>query len=155
MAVLVAGTLLMSTFLPRDLPPIVDAFTHRAEQRVQSMDEWRRTTWPALPPHVHRGVGSDVEQWRPLIEQYFPPRQVNTAMCVLRYESGGNPNAKNPHSTASGLFQHLASYWDDRSAKAGWDGADIFDPEANVAVAAWLQDTGGWAHWEAWKKHCR
>ena len=69
-------------------------------------------------------------------------------MRVIACESGGNPNAKNSGSSASGLFQHLAAkYWVSRSASAGWAGASVFDPEANVAVAAWLQRTGGWGHW--------
>lgn len=68
-------------------------------------------------------------------------------MCVMRYESGGNPTATNQQSGAAGLFQHLPKYWGSRSAKAGWAGASIYDPEANVAVAAWLWSTGGWGHW--------
>lgn len=69
-------------------------------------------------------------------------------MRVMACESGGNPLAKNPRSSASGLFQHLARLWPERSVKAGWPGADIFDPEANIAVAAWLYYYGGGpGHW--------
>lgn len=95
----------------------------------------------------YRGIGTGVEQWRSLVATYFPAEQVEAALRVMACESGGNPDAKNPTSSASGLFQHLASYWPDRSTRAGWGGADIFNPEANVAVAAWLQAWGGWGHW--------
>lgn len=89
-----------------------------------------------------------VEDWRPLVEQFFAPRHVRRALRVIACESGGRANAKNPTSTASGLFQHLGSLWPERSAKAGWAGADVFDPVANVAVAAWLvYGDGGWSHW--------
>lgn len=88
-----------------------------------------------------------VEQWRPLVEKYFQPDAVPWAMRVMACESGGDPFAKNPNSSASGLFQHLARYWPDRSSAAGWGGADIFDGEANIAVAAWLFATGGPGHW--------
>ena len=89
-----------------------------------------------------------VEQWRPLIERYFAPADVGWAMRVMSCESGGNPNAKNPAGSASGLFQHLAAkYWTARAVAAGWAGADVFDPEANVAVAAWLYYHGGPSHW--------
>ena len=89
-----------------------------------------------------------VSDWRPLVSQFFEPHHVNRALTVIRCESGGNPWAKNPRSTASGLFQHLASLWPERSAKAGWSGADVFDPVANVAVASWLvYEAGGWSHW--------
>ena len=91
------------------------------------------------------GVG--VERWRPLVAKWWPSEQVSDALKVIRCESGGNPDAKNPRSSARGLFQHLGKYWGRRSAKAGWAGASIFDPEANIAVAAWLWRQVGWKAW--------
>lgn len=89
-----------------------------------------------------------VEFWRPVVEQYFRANDVGWALAIIKCESGGNPDAKNKYSTASGLFQHLASYWSERSVKAGWAGHDVFDPEANIAVAAWLlYEGGGKSHW--------
>ncbi len=91
---------------------------------------------------------TSLEDLRPLVAAFFEPRHVNLALRVIRCESRGNPTAKNPTSSASGLFQHLGSLWDGRAAKAGWEGADVFDPVANVAVAAWLvYEGGGWSHW--------
>jgi soluble lytic murein transglycosylase-like protein len=64
-------------------------------------------------------------------------------------ESGGDPNAYNEASGASGLFQFLPGTWASASVSAGWAGADVFDGEANIAVAAWLSgsSTGPWSHW--------
>jgi hypothetical protein len=91
---------------------------------------------------------SAMSDWRPLVSQFFEPQHVDRALRIIRCESGGRPSIKNPTSTASGLFQHLASMWPERSAAAGWSGADVFDPVANTAVAAWLvYDFGGWSHW--------
>lgn len=99
-------------------------------------------------------AGPLAEQWRTLVGTYFPANKVDQALRVIWCESRGNADAKNPGSSASGLFQHLGRFWDARSAKAGWSGANIFDPEANVAVGRWLFDsTGGWHHWAA-SKHC-
>ncbi len=103
----------------------------------------------------YRWTGS-VEQWRPLVEQYFPAERVQEAMRVMACESGGNPNAKNPTSTATGLFQFLTGTWAWSSVSAGWSGYSRLDPEANIAVAAWLVDRsvrtnhpgGAWGHWE-------
>ena len=42
------------------------------------------------------------------------------------------------------------------STMAGWAEADVFDPAANVAVAAWLSnytDENGQGPWQQW--HCR
>ena len=95
-----------------------------------------------------------VEDWRPLVEAFFEPSEVDRALRVIRCESGGDAAAKNPSSSASGLFQHLGSLWTDRAVKSGYDGADIFDPVSNVAVAAWLvYEGGGWSHWNP-SRHC-
>lgn len=100
--------------------------------------------WPAGSPDSR-----SVEAWRPLVAAYFPAANVGMALRVMGCESRGDPDAYNP-SGASGLFQHMAQYWPDRAAKAGWAGANIFDPEANIAVAAWLSGGGSdWSHWRA------
>ncbi|MGA7270041.1 MAG: transglycosylase SLT domain-containing protein [Acidimicrobiia bacterium] len=100
------------------------------------------------PPGMVVGVLVGVERWRPLVERYFQPGDVDRALAVIRCESGGDPVAANPRSSARGLFQHLARLWPKRAAQAGRPGADIFDPEDNVAVAAWLvYHGGGWSHW--------
>jgi soluble lytic murein transglycosylase-like protein len=96
----------------------------------------------------------NVEIWRPLVEVHFAPSDVERALRVIGCESSGDPNAKNPRSSASGLFQHLGRFWPERSTKAGLTGADIFDPSSNIAVAAWLvYEGGGWSHWNP-SGHC-
>ena len=82
-----------------------------------------------------------------LIHTYFQPQDWEWALRVSYCESHWDATAKNPTSSASGLFQHLARYWDGRSATAGWAGASIWDAEANTAVAAWLYYEGGPSHW--------
>jgi hypothetical protein len=98
--------------------------------------------------------GAGVEPWRPLVEKHFPEHLVEDALSVMYCESFGDPLAINRYSAASGLFQHLPYYWPSRAVKAGWAGADIFDPEANIAVSAWLvrvtvevEGREPWAHW--------
>lgn len=121
------------------------------------------TPAPAPPPTAPASsqFRPDVERWRPLVTTYFGGYGrgwVKWALGVIECESRGDPDAKNPNSTASGLFQHLARYWGptwrgetirggNRAARAGWPGADIFDPEANIAVAAWLLDVAGPGSW--------
>lgn len=103
---------------------------------------------PAIPR------GPAVERWRPLVEQYFPDKRVEEAMRVLACESWGNPNAVNPTSDATGLFQFIPTTWVWASAAAGFGGYDRTHPEANVASAAWLtsRDEGrGVDAWSAWE----
>lgn len=112
--------------------------------------DWPGTTCTFLSPIEHRSTTyqgtAGVEQWRSLVARYFAPGDVDLALRIIGCESQGVALAKNPTSSASGLFQHLGRYWPERSAAAGWVGANIFDPEANVAVAAWLRGDG-WHHW--------
>ncbi|MDX1449940.1 MAG: hypothetical protein R3246_12850 [Acidimicrobiia bacterium] len=122
-------------------PPLVGA-TCAVTVPVGGLD-LPETVYDLVPGEI-----DSVEDWRPIVERFFAPHHVPRAMRIIACESGGRADAKNPRSTASGLFQHLASLWPERSAKAGWAGADPFDPVANVAVAAWLvYDFGGWSHW--------
>lgn len=105
---------------------------------------WHPVT-PAIPVEL---TGEPLV--RQLVARYFPSWAVEAAVRVVGCETGytWNPKAWNSRSGASGLFQHIPRYWAARSAAAGWPGADIFDPEANVAVAAWLwSQTSTWRHW--------
>ncbi|MGH8874484.1 MAG: transglycosylase SLT domain-containing protein, partial [Acidimicrobiia bacterium] len=112
---------------------------------LTSLEEEERR-WAAV-----RGV----EHWRPVVARYFPAGLVDEALAVMHCESSGNPDAVNPTSDASGLFQFLRGTWVFASAEAGFGGASRFDPEANIASAAWLVDYsirthhpgGPWGHW--------
>jgi len=97
-----------------------------------------------------------VEQWRSLVQQHFPASRVEEALRIMDCESNGDPNAYNPYSGASGLFQFLPSTWASTAPKAGYAGASVFDPEANTASAAWLgsrYEELGEYFWQAWS--CR
>ncbi len=101
-----------------------------------------------LPPRGTPYTGSDrVERWRPLVTRYFQASDVEWALKIIACESGGNPDAANPTSSARGLLQHLGRFWPQRSEAAGWAGASILDPEANIAVGAWLLAKNGKASW--------
>jgi len=103
---------------------------------------------PTGPETLVPAQPDEASDWRPLVAAFFAPEDVDRAVRVIQCESNGDPWAKNPRSTASGLFQHLRSLWAPRATAAGYPGADVFDPVANVATAAWLvYDGGGWSHW--------
>lgn len=60
-------------------------------------------------------------------------------------ETGGtfDPYAKNPRSTASGLFQFLTSTW----ASTPYAGFSIWDPYANALAAGWMHAHGRGGEW--------
>lgn len=107
---------------------------------LAAVDAARATTCagPAdCPALVHRAFTRMGVGWRS-----------GEAVRVMMCESGGNPAARNPSSSASGLFQQLARYWPGRAAAYGMGGRSVFDPWANAVVSAGMvRDTGGWSHW--------
>ncbi len=97
-----------------------------------------------------------VEQWRGLVQQYFPSNRVEEALRIIQCESLGDPNAYNPYSGAAGLFQFIPSTWATAAPKAGFPDSSPFEPVANIATAAWLANRYqelGQDYWQAWS--CR
>ena len=97
-----------------------------------------------------------VERWRSLVSQFFPSARVDEALAIINCESNGDPDAYNPYSGAAGLFQFIPSTWASTAPKAGYPDSSPFEPEANVASAAWLANRYqelGLDYWEPWS--CR
>lgn len=93
---------------------------------------------------VFEEMADPVYRWRPLVAEHFPADEVDTAMCIIRHESGGDPEADNPRSSATGLFQILAGLWGDHYQVTH----DQFtDPELNVRLARDIWDAYGWGAW--------
>ena len=91
----------------------------------------------------------EVERWRSLVSVYFhEPAAVDTALCLMVYESGGNPGAFNSSSGASGLMQVLKSW----ASKFGYSPADLFIPEVNLEISAILYYSDGWGHWSPYNR---
>lgn len=90
--------------------------------------------WPPIP------ISDRARSWRPLIERHFAPDLVLDALVIIQCESLGDPDAVNPYSGASGLFQFIPGTWAVASVRAGVDGQSVFDPEANVIAASWLAE---------------
>lgn len=117
------------------------------------------TTAPKTTTSTSGGGGGSwdhppaVEQWRPLVQQFFPSNRVEEALVIIGCESNGDPDAVNPYSGAAGLFQFLPSTWASTAPKAGYPEASPHDPEANIASAAWLANRYqelGYSYWHAW-----
>lgn len=73
------------------------------------------------------------------------------AMC----ESRMDPLAKNPHSTAKGVFQFLDGTWAYYGVKK-WgtlEGRDVLDFEDNVELGTWVIANFGTSDWLA-SAHC-
>ncbi len=94
------------------------------------------------------GSSSGVDRWAPLVASYFRPEDVSRALCLMEFESAGDPGAKNPTSGASGLMQ-VMPFW---AGHFGYSALDLFDPWTNLEVAAVIRDQQGW---DAWSPYVR
>ncbi len=135
-----------------NLREMVAEFEDMTARHPWYFDPQPATTRASSTSRARSTWSGNVEQWRLLVAAYFVPEKVNTAMCILNHETGGtgNPNADNPRSSAAGLFQFLRKTWNrvPLSVTGGsYDSGMVYDPEANVAAAAWLQSHSGWGQW--------
>ena len=74
-------------------------------------------------------------------DAYGQPRA--DMLRVARCESVLDPNAVNPYSNASGLFQFLPGTW----ATTPFADQNIFDPVANANAAGWMWSVGRRNEW--------
>ncbi|HEY5684322.1 MAG TPA: transglycosylase SLT domain-containing protein [Acidimicrobiia bacterium] len=109
------------------------------------------TTTPSDPPSIP--ISAAVEAWRPLVTTHFAPDLVEDALVIMQCESLGDPNAVNPYSGASGLFQFMPGTWAVASVQAGVGDRSVFDGEANIIAASWLAEyyrSRGLDPWRPW-----
>lgn len=131
----------------------------RLEQEEQALEEARAAAAAALASYLGSGgIGEGCASGtvHDLIVAAFAPLgddQVQTALAVATRESNCRPNAYNgievpPYGHASGVFQILyPGIWESWSERCGYAGADPFDAEANVTVAACTVADQGWWPW--------
>ena len=70
---------------------------------------------------------------------------------IAKCESGLNPEAKNPRSTASGIFQFINSTFIHQAQAYGLPTDDKNDPVIQIKLAANMIRDGGLHHWNASK----
>lgn len=77
------------------------------------------------------------------IRAVFPDNVEDRALRIARCESGLNPRARNPRSSAAGTFQIIAATW-----RAYADaGMDIFNARDNTVVAHRIWQSSGFTPW--------
>ena len=126
-----------SGWLTLDLLVELEHFDNRHFE--QALVQTRRSSTPL----------GGVEAWRGLVATYFEPGNVDTMMCLMFYQSGGDPNAKNPTSSARGLFQIMASIW---APECGVSYAELYDPATNTRIARGVYDRQGYGAWSPYNR---
>jgi len=87
-------------------------------------------------------------EWSDLVVSHFEPSDHLTAYKIIGCESWGISSAKNPTSTAKGLWQFIDKTWNWVSYKLQTEGS-AYDPHLSTHFAAFLkyQTPQGWGHW--------
>jgi soluble lytic murein transglycosylase-like protein len=70
---------------------------------------------------------------------------------IIKAESGGNSNAKNKNSTASGCSQFIKSTWEGTLRQMGREYVSPFDAKTNVEAMAFKISKGGIGAWASSK----
>lgn len=94
-----------------------------------------------------------VEQWRSLVEKYFPPEQVDKALYVIMHESGGRnilqlDSKGNQVGPAAGPFQ-IEGKEQHPNNPSRLTMQQLLDPETNIREAARMASKN-WNQWTDW-----
>ena len=88
----------------------------------------------------------EVERWRATVvealQEYGLEEEERTFMGGYSDVKVLETQMQRIQRAASGLMQHIPSYWPDRATAAGFHKASPFDPIANIYASVWLLD--GW-----------
>lgn len=115
--------------------------------RYNGVKGWSSGDWLTIgatsptPPPASSGNTDIIAIIYAAADRYGQPRE--DMLRVARCESVLDPNAINPYSNASGLFQFLPSTW----ATTPYANQDIFNAEANANAAAWMWSVGRRNEW--------
>lgn len=145
--------------------PLVSPFSPAKHGRLALIEPHEEDTFHAFPilevayaPIVPRDADPaptglrawTVEEVEQLIRHHAAVVRIADVDLVVRIascESGLRWDAKNPHSTAAGVFQYLARVW--ANTEAGRMGLSVFDADANIRMAVSHIAAHGTAAWNA------
>lgn len=110
------------------------------------MSQRNSETYISEVPVLALAVG---EELRIKIAAYLPPTPrpdplENILRVIAQCESGGNPHAKNPHSSAKGLLQIIDGTWQHFQCEG-----DVLDREDNWQCGMKIAKNSGLHHWDA------
>lgn len=107
----------------------------------------RRTE--AEPPQASFPSAEATTSPKTLVERYASFYDVPVGKNIVSCESRFNSKAKNPRSTAKGLYQFLDSTWEMYSKRKWGYVPDVYDPRFNAELGAWVIATYGTRDWVA------
>lgn len=126
-------------------------------QPLQPIEEPKPINIPPKPKTIAREVKKDLVAYNgscyDYVDEMASKYKVNGEVMrrIIKAESGGNPNAKNKNSTASGCGQFIKSTWEGTLKQMGREYVSPFDAKTNVEAMAFKISRGGIGAWNASK----
>lgn len=93
------------------------------------------------------------------VDFYKTPGGVDRALCYAKHESGYNEFAKNPYSSATGIYQIIDGTWNSIynkyvSAREFWPVRyNRYNPRSNILMALRHVKSAGWGDWSNWASY--
>ena len=124
----------------------VTACTPAQQAAWKSMSPQARENYVAhiegRPPYETADMGESADCYQ-AIDRHWPASSRSWARGIVARESGGDPRAQNPRSSAAGRFQLLALHA--HRVPGGW--ANRYDADANTLAALDLYREAGTSPW--------
>ena len=109
-------------------------------------DAWRAMSPAERDAYMHYVNGGSVDCYQAL-DRHWPASSRQWARSIVARESGGDPTAANPRSSARGCWQLLPSLHSGRFSKLGYSPSQWADPDVNTLVALDLYREAGTSPW--------
>jgi soluble lytic murein transglycosylase-like protein len=124
---------------------------------LQRIEEPKPVNIPPKPKTLARDAKNDQIQYNEscydYVDEMASKYKIDGEVMrrIIKAESGGNPNAKNKNSTASGCSQFIKSTWEGTLRQMGREYISPFDARTNVEAMAFKISRGGIGAWNASK----
>lgn len=124
---------------------------------LQRIEELKPVNIPPKPKTIAREAKKDLVAYNgscyDYVDEMASKYKVDGEVMrkIIKAESGGNPNAKNKNSTASGCSQFIKSTWEGTLRQMGREYISPFDARTNVEAMAFKISRGGIGAWNASK----
>lgn len=120
---------------------------HQIQQWIAAVERENARKWFAWALAKERAAAAAAASGGVLVEGIVVCNGRDLPTCgIVKRESGFNPRAENPTSTASGLYQFIDGTW--RACRTGYGHASYAPVSVQVKCARQIWDNGrGASHW--------
>lgn len=134
----------------KNIPPI----EKKREEVIKDIPKPKTLARKAVYPQItYNTGGNSSSNCYDYVDEMSQKYRVDAGLMrrIIKAESGGNANAKNKNSSASGCGQFIAGTWNSTLRQMGREWVSPFDARTNVEAMAFKISRGGIGAWNASK----